>query len=39
LALPATLLLKALLVDADPKARWVNILIASDPRTAHTPVH
>ena len=39
LALPATLLLNALLVDADPKARWVNILIASDPRTAHTPVH
>ncbi|RBP61895.1 putative PurR-regulated permease PerM [Brevibacterium sanguinis] len=34
LALPATLLLKALLVDVDPKARWVNILLASDPRTA-----
>lgn len=39
LALPATLLVKALLVDADPKARWVNILLASDPKTAHTPVH
>ena len=39
LALPAPLLLQALLVDAAPKARWVNILIASDPRTAHTPVH
>ena len=34
LALPATLLIKALLVDADPKARWVNILLASDPGTA-----
>ncbi|UVI34677.1 AI-2E family transporter [Brevibacterium spongiae] len=33
LALPATLLIKALLVDADPKARWVNILLASDPET------
>jgi predicted PurR-regulated permease PerM len=34
LALPATLLLKALLVDADPKARWLNTLIASSPDTA-----
>ncbi|NNG19507.1 AI-2E family transporter [Naumannella sp. ID2617S] len=34
LALPATLLLKAVLVDADPRARWVNALIASDPSTA-----
>jgi predicted PurR-regulated permease PerM len=33
LALPATLLLKAFLVDADPRARWVNNLIASDLRT------
>ncbi|MCX0276558.1 AI-2E family transporter [Nocardia zapadnayensis] len=33
LALPATLLLKALLVDADPRARWVNNLIASDLST------
>ncbi|WP_258233987.1 AI-2E family transporter [Brevibacterium oceani] len=33
LALPATLLLKALLVDADPRSRWVNILLASDPDT------
>lgn len=29
LALPATLLLKALLVDADPRARWINLLISS----------
>lgn len=33
LALPATLLLKALLVDADPQARWINNLIASDLST------
>ncbi|MDN6176772.1 MAG: AI-2E family transporter [Brevibacterium sp.] len=39
LALPATLLLKALLVDADPKAKWVNILLASDPETANAPVN
>lgn len=28
-ALPATLFLKALLVDADPDARWINALISS----------
>lgn len=28
-ALPATLFLKALLVDADPSARWINALISS----------
>lgn len=31
LALPATLLLKALLIDADPSARWLNALISSNP--------
>jgi predicted PurR-regulated permease PerM len=31
LALPATLLLKAVLIDADPRARWVNALISSNP--------
>lgn len=39
LALPATLLVKAVLIDADPKARWVNALIASNPKTADAPVH
>ena len=34
LALPATLLLKAVLIDADPGARWVNALIAANPATA-----
>ncbi|MDJ1371729.1 AI-2E family transporter [Gulosibacter molinativorax] len=32
LALPATLLVKAVLVDANPDARWINILISSDPK-------
>lgn len=32
LALPATLLVKALLVDANPNAEWINILISSDRR-------
>lgn len=30
LALPCTLLVKAVLIDADPASRWVNSLIASD---------
>lgn len=30
LALPCTLLVKAVLIDADPGSRWVNSLIASD---------
>lgn len=34
LALPLTLLVKSLLIDADPRARWVNALIASDPGSA-----
>lgn len=34
IALPMTLLVKALLVDADPKSRWFNALIASNPNAA-----
>ncbi|WP_010148039.1 AI-2E family transporter [Serinicoccus profundi] len=34
LALPATLLVKAVLIDADPQARWVNAFLASKPETA-----
>ncbi|WP_246828887.1 AI-2E family transporter [Micrococcus sp. HMSC067E09] len=30
LALPATLLVKAILIDADPHARWLNVFIAAD---------
>ncbi|QCU77202.1 AI-2E family transporter [Citricoccus sp. SGAir0253] len=32
LALPATLLLKAIMIDADPQSRWINAFIASDLR-------
>jgi AI-2 transport protein TqsA len=34
LGLPATLLLKALLVDHDPAMRWFNAFLANDPATA-----
>ncbi|MBW3086745.1 putative transport protein YhhT [Austwickia sp. TVS 96-490-7B] len=37
LAVPATLLFKAILVDADPRSRWANALIASDPMTYLDP--
>lgn len=37
LALPLTLLVKSLVVDADPHARWVNALLASDPADAEPP--
>ena len=32
LAIPFTLLVKSLLIDRDPKTRWVNPFIASNPR-------
>jgi len=35
LALPATLLVKALLIDSDPQARWLNAFISSNPKTSH----
>jgi hypothetical protein len=34
LAVPATLLVRALLIDADPSARWANLLLSSTPRPA-----
>ncbi|GAB2698485.1 AI-2E family transporter [Thalassiella azotivora] len=34
LALPMTLFVKSLLVDADPRARWLNALISSNPHVA-----
>lgn len=37
-ALPATLLVKCLLIDPDPKARWVNAIIASNPDTARDEI-
>lgn len=32
IALPFTLMVKAMLIDHDPKLRWVNALISSSPR-------
>lgn len=32
IALPCTLLAKSLLVDADPKVRWVNSLLSNQPK-------
>lgn len=37
LALPATLFVKSMLVDADPKSRWLNALISSRPAAASPP--
>jgi len=34
LALPATLLTKAFLIDSDPNARWLNLFVASSPESA-----
>lgn len=34
IALPATLTVKALLIDPDPKLRWLNAFISNDPNTA-----
>lgn len=34
LALPMTLLAKALFVDHDPNLRWLNVLISNEPETA-----
>ena len=36
LALPLTLMVKSLLLDNDPKARWVGALISSDPDAVDT---
>jgi predicted PurR-regulated permease PerM len=33
LAIPVTLLIKAVLVDSDPRARWVEALLGADPST------
>ena len=34
LAIPATLLVKTLFIDIDPRNRWMNAFIASNPRTS-----
>lgn len=32
-ALPFTLMIKAMLLDSDPRTRWINALIAANPKT------
>ena len=39
LALPMSLLVKALLIDPDPRTRWVNALISSQPQDGAMPAH
>lgn len=34
IALPFTLMIKAMLIDSDPRMRWLNALISSNPRKA-----
>ncbi|MDR0285724.1 MAG: AI-2E family transporter [Propionibacteriaceae bacterium] len=34
LAIPATLLMKTLIIDIDPRTRWLNAFIASNPGTS-----
>ncbi|MDR1807226.1 MAG: AI-2E family transporter [Propionibacteriaceae bacterium] len=34
LAIPATLFVKTLFIDIDPRSRWVNALIAANPKTS-----
>ncbi len=36
LGLPATLLVKSLIIDIDPSLRWLNVFIASDPSQGET---
>ena len=36
LALPLTLMVKSLLLDNDPRARWVGVLISSSPDSVDT---
>jgi AI-2 transport protein TqsA len=39
LAIPVTLLLKAVLVDSDPRARWVEALLGSEPTAPKDKKH
>lgn len=39
LSVPMTLLFKELLVDADPRARWLNAFLADDPAAAEESPH
>ncbi len=37
IALPFTLMIKAMLIDNDPKTRWINAMIAANPDTVEAP--
>lgn len=37
IALPFTLMIKAMLLDSDPKTRWINALIAANPKSVEEP--
>lgn len=37
IALPFTLMIKAMLIDNDPKTRWINAMIAANPETVDEP--
>ncbi|MEO7586517.1 MAG: AI-2E family transporter [Arachnia sp.] len=37
IALPFTLMIKAMLLDSDPRTRWINALIAANPKTVEEP--
>ena len=37
IALPFTLMIKAMLLDGDPRTRWVNTLIAANPKPVEEP--
>jgi hypothetical protein len=39
LAVPMTLLVRALFIDPDPRARWTSALISSIPQGAPAPIH
>jgi hypothetical protein len=36
LAIPLTLLVKALLVDVDPRGHWLDVLLREEPRAPRT---
>jgi hypothetical protein len=37
LAIPLTLLVKALVVDVDPRLHWLDVLVREEPRAPRTP--
>jgi AI-2 transport protein TqsA len=37
LAIPLTLLVKALVIDVDPRLHWLDVIVREEPRAARTP--